>query len=67
MGNYDEALLNYENSLKANPEDALAMFDYGKLLARVKNYKEKFPKSVFISFAEQKLKELKEEKHLKSD
>jgi hypothetical protein len=31
------------------------------------NYKEKFPKSVFISFAEQKLKELKEEKHLKSD
>ncbi|MFT5217599.1 MAG: tetratricopeptide (TPR) repeat protein [Glaciecola sp.] len=40
MGNYDEALLNYENSLKANPEDALAMFDYGKLLARVKNYKE---------------------------
>ena len=43
------------------------MFDYGKLLARVKNYKEKFPKSVFISFAEQKLKELKEEKHLKSD
>lgn len=40
LGNYDEALLNYENSLKTNPKDALVLFDYGKLLARVKNYKE---------------------------
>jgi tetratricopeptide (TPR) repeat protein len=40
LGNYDEALLNYENSLKANPKDALILFDYGKLLARVKNYRE---------------------------
>jgi tetratricopeptide (TPR) repeat protein len=40
LGNYDEALLNYENSLKANPKDALVLFDYGKLLARVKKYKE---------------------------
>jgi Flp pilus assembly protein TadD len=40
LGNYDEALLNYENSLKANPKHALILFDYGKLLARVKNYRE---------------------------
>lgn len=40
LGNYDEALLNYENSLNANPKDALALFDYGKLLARVKKHKE---------------------------
>ncbi|MCB0461388.1 MAG: tetratricopeptide repeat protein [Flavobacteriaceae bacterium] len=40
LGNYDEALLNYENSLKANPKDALVLFDYGKLLARVKKYKQ---------------------------
>jgi len=40
LGNYDEALVNYENSLKANTKDALLLFDYGKLLARVKKYKE---------------------------
>ena len=40
LGNYDEAQLNYENSLRANPKDALTLFDYGKLLARVKKYKE---------------------------
>jgi len=40
LGNYDEALLNYESSLKAKPKDALTLFDYGKLLARVKKYKE---------------------------
>jgi tetratricopeptide (TPR) repeat protein len=40
LGNYDEALLNYKNSLKANPKDALVLFDYGKLLARLKKYKE---------------------------
>lgn len=40
LGNYDEALLNYEKSLKANPKDALVLFDYGKLLSRVKKYKE---------------------------
>lgn len=40
LGNYDEALLNYENSLQVNPKDALTLFDYGKLLARVKKYKE---------------------------
>lgn len=40
LGIFDEALLNYENSLKANPKDALTLFDYGKLLAKVKKNKE---------------------------
>ena len=40
LGNYDEALINYESSLKVNPKDALIMFDYGKLLTRVKKHKE---------------------------
>jgi len=40
LGNYDEALINYENSLKTNPKDALIMFDYAKLLTRVKKHKE---------------------------
>ncbi|WP_347923995.1 tetratricopeptide repeat protein [Pontimicrobium sp. SW4] len=40
LGNYDEALINYENSLKKNPKDALTLFDYGKLLTRVKKHKE---------------------------
>lgn len=40
LGNYDKALSNYENSLKAKPKDALTLFDYGKLLGRVKKYKE---------------------------
>lgn len=40
LGNYDEGLLNYENSLKVNPKDALTLFDYGKLLTRVKKHEE---------------------------
>ena len=40
LGNYDEALINYENSLKTNPKDVLTLFDYGKLLTKVKKDKE---------------------------
>jgi len=40
LGNYDEALLNYESSLKDNPKNDLVLFDYGKLLTRVKKHKE---------------------------
>lgn len=40
LGNYDEALINYENSLKDNPKNDLVLFDYGKLLTRVKKHKE---------------------------
>lgn len=40
LGIFDEALLHYENSLKVDPRDALTLFDYGKLLAKVKKTKE---------------------------
>ena len=43
---------------------------YKDIDARIKlfeNYKEKFPKSPFITFADRKLTELKEEKHMKPD
>ena len=40
LGNFDEGLINYENSLESNPKNALVMFDYGKLLTKVKKHKE---------------------------
>ena len=40
LGNYDEGLLNFENRLIVNPNDALTLFNYGKLLVRVKKHKE---------------------------
>lgn len=36
LGNYDEALKNYDNALHAFPEDALIKYDYAKLLSRTK-------------------------------
>ena len=39
IGNYDAALINYENSVSANPDDALIKYEYAKLLARTKKYK----------------------------
>ncbi len=40
IGNYDAAILNYENSITANPEDALIKYQYAKLLAKTKKYQE---------------------------
>ncbi|MFI1773048.1 tetratricopeptide repeat protein [Thalassobellus citreus] len=39
IGNYDEALKNYELSIKANAEDALLKFEYARLLSKTKKYK----------------------------
>ncbi|TDU43111.1 tetratricopeptide repeat protein [Gelidibacter sediminis] len=39
LGNYDEALNNYERASQAFPEDALLKYDYAKLLARSKKIK----------------------------
>ncbi|MFI1745134.1 tetratricopeptide repeat protein [Thalassobellus sediminis] len=39
IGNYDEALKNYELSIEANPEDALLKFEYARLLSKTKKYK----------------------------
>jgi len=39
IGNYDEALINYEKGVEANPENTLLKYDYGKFLYRTKNFK----------------------------
>tara|TARA_R110002049_G_scaffold101379_1_gene245926 strand:- start:16 stop:1044 length:1029 start_codon:yes stop_codon:yes gene_type:complete len=38
IGNYDEAIQNYEASIEANPEDALLKFEYARLLSQTKKY-----------------------------
>jgi len=40
LGNYDEALSNYKNSIEANPDNALLKYEYAKLLSKTKKYKE---------------------------
>ncbi len=39
IGNYDEALSNYEKSITARPENTLVKYDYAKLLSKTKKYK----------------------------
>lgn len=38
IGNYDEALQNYEASISENPDDALLKFEYARVLSQTKNY-----------------------------
>ncbi|SDS25245.1 tetratricopeptide repeat protein [Winogradskyella sediminis] len=38
IGNYGEAIVNYEKATKANPEDFLLQYEYAKLLSRTKKY-----------------------------
>ncbi|WNH08284.1 tetratricopeptide repeat protein [Thalassobellus suaedae] len=38
IGNYDEALKNYELSIEANPEDVLLKFEYARLLSKTKKH-----------------------------
>ena len=40
LGNYDEAILNYQKSIDSNPDNALTKYEYAKLLSKTKNYKE---------------------------
>ncbi len=40
LGNYDAALINYDKSIIANPEDALVKYEYAKLLAKTKKYQD---------------------------
>ncbi len=40
LGNYDEALLNFEAAIKGFPDDALLQYDYAKLLSKTKKYKD---------------------------
>lgn len=38
LGNYDEALLNFEAAIESNPKDLLLKYDYAKLLSTTKAY-----------------------------
>lgn len=38
IGNYDEALKNFEAAVKANPDDALLKYSFAKLLSKTKNF-----------------------------
>ncbi|EPR73329.1 TPR-domain containing protein [Winogradskyella psychrotolerans RS-3] len=40
IGNYGEALNNYEKAIRANADDLLLQYEYAKLLARTKHYKD---------------------------
>ena len=40
IGNYGEALNNYEKAIQANADDLLLQYEYAKLLARTKQYKD---------------------------
>ncbi|MFV0571226.1 MAG: tetratricopeptide repeat protein [Xanthomarina gelatinilytica] len=37
IGNYNQALLNYQESIKAHPNNTLLMYEYAKLLSRTNN------------------------------
>ncbi|WP_179318377.1 tetratricopeptide repeat protein [Winogradskyella helgolandensis] len=38
IGNYGEAIVNYEKAITANPKDLLFQYEYAKLLSRTKKY-----------------------------
>ncbi|WP_417876437.1 tetratricopeptide repeat protein [Winogradskyella sediminis] len=38
IGNYGEAIVNYEKAITVNPEDFLLQYEYAKLLSRTKKY-----------------------------
>jgi len=40
IGNYGEALNNYEKAIQVNADDLLLQYEYAKLLARTKQYKD---------------------------
>ena len=53
IGNYDEALVNYEKGVETNPENVLLKYDFGKFLYRTKNFKrasEVFNKLVYTDY-----------------
>ncbi|MFD1614631.1 tetratricopeptide repeat protein [Gelatiniphilus marinus] len=53
IGNYDEALINYEKGVETNPKNTLLKYDYGKFLYRTKKFKkasEVFNKLVYTDY-----------------
>ncbi|MFD1161016.1 MULTISPECIES: tetratricopeptide repeat protein [Hwangdonia] len=53
IGNYDEALINYEKGVETNPKNTLLKYDFGKFLYRTENFKraaEIFNKLVYTDY-----------------
>lgn len=78
QGKYKEAIEAFAKSLKENPNNQQAPFYmvvakdkyYKGLDSRLKqyeNYKENYPKSIYMYLVDKRIKELKEEKFLKVD
>lgn len=78
QGKYKEAIAALQSAIKEDPQDETAQFFlvrtkdeyYADKDSKIKAYevfKEKFPKSVYIPFANGRLKELKDEKFMKSE
>ncbi|MBO3099148.1 tetratricopeptide repeat protein [Gelidibacter pelagius] len=78
QGKYQQAIAALQNAIKENPQDETAQFFlvrtkdeyYADRDSKIKVYevfKEKFPKSVYIPFANRRLRELKDEKFMKSE
>ncbi|WP_027125880.1 tetratricopeptide repeat protein [Gelidibacter mesophilus] len=75
---YKEAIVALNRAIKENPQDEVAQFFlvrtkdeyYVDRDSKIKVYEvfmEKFPKSVYVPFANKRLQELKEEKFMKSE
>lgn len=78
QGKYKEAIVALQNAIKHNPQDEVAQFFlvrtkdeyYADRDSKIKVYevfKDKFPKSAYIPFANVRLRELKDEKFMKSE
>ena len=78
QGKYKEAIAALQSAIKEDPQDETAQFFlvrtkdeyYADRDSKIKAYevfKEKFPKSAYIPFANGRLKELKDEKFMKSE
>ena len=75
---YEEAIKAFQKSLKEDPSNILSEFflirtkdeyyaDIDSKIELYENFMEKRPKSPFLSFAQKRLKELKQEKFLEED
>ncbi len=75
---YKEAIVALQNAVKENPQDEMAQFFlvrtkdeyYADRDSKIKVYEgfiDKFPKSVYLPYANRRLQELKEEKFMKAE
>jgi tetratricopeptide (TPR) repeat protein len=78
QGKYKEAIEAFQIAVRENPENIEAVFfsiiskdkyykDIDTKIKLYENFMEQYPKSVYVPFAESRLKELKQEKFLEED